>query len=375
MREQPFNSQPQPAQKNIILHIGWEKTGTSAIQSFCGRNADWLAKHGIHYPLLYDTPQHIFIHTGLAKSNPKRVRDLIPRVRAIVDESPCQTVLFSHESLHLDDPAAMREMLDGYNTRIIAYVRNPADAVISHFTTLLRFGSLPAHNLTKAIRFYKRNLLPCFDYYWALENFAASFGRENLTVRHYHPDALIGGQSITDFLHQIGLQDAEGSSWPQGRANLSIDADMLRMVSRIARATPGLKPPERKQLARTLFDLLIKKLGAEPSRPVQKFVSPTLRQKLYRYYEPNLQPLYDRYFDSEAIFKAPAHDQGTEEDLKLARKHTHSIARTIQRAKLVPPRIVKHTLNRDPYADTTDATNDDVAQERTAPLTTTGNPA
>ena len=372
VREHATNSPSDPARKRVIMHIGWEKTGTSAIQNFCGRNAKWLAQHGIHYPLVNDTPQHVFIHTELATRNPQRVRTLIQRVRTIIDESPCQTIVFSHETLHLDDPAAIREMLDGCDTSILAYVRNPVDAVISHFATLIRYGSLPSHNLPKAVRFYRKNLLACFDYYWALENFAACFGRDNLTVRHYHPDALIGNQSVTDFLHHIGLAEAEGSSWPQTRANPSIDADMLRIVARITRATPGLKPPERKQLARDLYDKLIKKLGAEPSRPAQRFVSHTLRQKLYNHYEPNLQPLYDRYFNGQSIFHPPSNAPRTADDAQLAYERTHEIARVIDKAKLVPPRIVKHVISRDPFA-TRPST---MASPKIAePVTTAGSPS
>jgi len=337
--------------KRVIMHIGWEKTGTSAIQNFCGRNAKWLEAHNIYYPSIDDTPQHVFIHTELASKNPQRIQSLIGRVRAIIDESPCSTIIFSHETLHLDSPTIIREMLDACDTQIIAYVRNPADAAISHFTTLIRYGSLPAHNLSRAIRCYARTLLPCFDYYWALEDFAANFGRDNLTVRHYHPNDLVGNQSVTDFLSTIGLPDTEGSSWPQTRANPSIDADQLRLVAAITRACPGLSPSERKRLARTLFDTVINQLGVSPERSVQRFVSPTLRQKIIDYYEPNLQPLYDRYFNGREIFDNASPSAYTEPiDHDHAHERVHAIANAIRQTTLVPPRIVRNVLARDRYA-------------------------
>jgi len=147
---------------------------------------------------------------------------------------------------------------------------------------------------------------------------------------------------------------------------------MLRIVARITRATPGLKPPERKQLARDLYDKLIKKLGAEPSRPVQRFVSQTLRQKLYNHYEPNLQPLYDRYFNGQSIFHPPSNAPRTADDAQLAYERTHEIARVIDKAKLVPPRIVKHVISRDPFA-TRPST---MASPKIAePVTTAGSPS
>ncbi len=351
MQEQLPQSSPSHDRKRVILHIGWEKTGTTAIQNFCGRNTKWLHRHDIDYPSVNDTSQHVFIHTELATKNPQRIRTLIDRVRTIVDESPCPTVIFSHETLHLDDATVIREMLAPYDTRIIAYVRNPADAAISHFATLIRYGALPAHNLPRAVRFYAKTLIPCFDYYWALESFAANFGRENLTVRHYHPDELIGNQSVSDFLAMIGLTDTDGSSWPQTRANPSIDADQLRLVARVTRACPGLTPPQRKELARTLFDKIIAQLGVSSDRSVQRFVSPTLRQKIIDHYEPNLRPLYDRYFDGRQIFHNTSPAAYTDPiDHDQVHERVIAIARVIRKTNLVPPRITRDVLARDPYA-------------------------
>lgn len=288
--------------KSVILHIGFEKTGSSAIQSFCARNRVWLGERNLDYPTIGNRPQHAVINARLASKNPARIHALIAEVRGLIESSPCDTVVFSHESLHLHNPQVLGLMLAGYDTRIVAYLRDPTQAAISHFATMIRFGRLPAQSPAQAVRNYSRGLLSCFDYYWKLLGFEAAFGRDRMIVRHYAPDALEGGQSTTDFLSLLGVDKTEGSSWPNAKANPSLDADQFLFVLGVAQRLRHLPRLRVMKGVKQVCDVVLAKTEPDRDRPFDLLVRPSMRRKIEQYYRPNLPALYERYFQGRPIF-------------------------------------------------------------------------
>ncbi len=326
--------------KTVVLHIGYEKTGSSAIQAFCARNRDWLKKKNIEYPLVGTLPQHSLLYAEINSKSPRRIHAIIRETRKQIDSSTCQTVVFSHESLHLLRPQVFQDMFAGYNTQVVAYLRNPSQAAISHFATMIRFGRLPIHDIGQAIRIYSQTLISCFDYYWELEAFANAFGRENLSVRHYSPDNLVGGQSTSDFMHLLQVDQIPVTAWPGARANPSIDADQFLFISQVARQLKHMPRNRILKITKELCDVLIKKAPPQKDRPFEMLVQPNLKRAIDRYFEPNLRPLYDRYFQGEAVFEsAPAveHDPITIDPNRAAK-----FTKILRKSKLVPASILEN---------------------------------
>jgi len=288
--------------KIVYLHIGWEKTGSSAIQAFCGRNQKWLSQQGFDYPLFGTAPQHIALYWELENKQPRRIDRMLRKIQGVIASSPHPAMIFSHESLHLCNPQVLRQIFDGVDIRVIAYIRRPDTAAISHFVTMIRFGYLPASNLLKAIRMYTRQHLTCYDYFWQLESFATVFGRENIIVRLYSRDQLVGGQSVSDFMHILGIDNLTGSSWPQARANLSMDIDQLAFVLRCARLLRNLPTPQIRKFTKNICDAILEKSTKDHNRSVELFVSATLKKRINTFFQPSLDLLYKRFFDDRIIF-------------------------------------------------------------------------
>lgn len=71
---------------DLVLHIGLHKTGTTLIQDTFTRNADLLARHGLHYPrigqanghhgLAYDWNPYLPVHYRLPQGSPAVLADL-----------------------------------------------------------------------------------------------------------------------------------------------------------------------------------------------------------------------------------------------------------------------------------------------------------
>ncbi len=324
--------------KRIFLHIGFEKTGSSAIQAFCSRNRQWLNQHDIEYPKIGSLPQHASIHFDVLSKNPRRIRSLTKNLRQRIDACPYQTIVFSHESLHLHNPQIFRSIFAGYDTRIIAYLRNPTQAAISHFATMIRFGKLPIHDLPQAIRSYSHNILPIFDYYWKLKAYASAFGHEKLLVRHYDPAALVGGQTTTDFLHLLGIDDLSTSLWPSARANPSLDADQFEFVARVARL---LKDQPRKMILRTtrqICNSLVRETHPDAGRPFELLVPERLKRRVDRYFEPNLPSLYRDFFEGKAIFEPTPAAPSAAPEIKAERMA--DFYRVLMQSKIIAPDLL-----------------------------------
>lgn len=118
--------------KRVIVHIGWEKTGTSALQAFCNRNRAWLAERGVSYPAIGRHAQHLQLYFDLASGRADRVARARRACQAAIEASDAHTVVFSHESLHECSPGLFRQVIgDEHEIQIVAYIREPVEQVVS----------------------------------------------------------------------------------------------------------------------------------------------------------------------------------------------------------------------------------------------------
>ena len=129
--------------KQVILHVGLHKTGTSSIQEFLKINHSKLLKLDINlYQGLYFPTNHVELHLASMRSNRdspfkldnninpnNKYIDIIKcRVRAFFENSDQTTVLFSSDGLSYlkfaDEFANLKQILLGNKIEIILYVRN-----------------------------------------------------------------------------------------------------------------------------------------------------------------------------------------------------------------------------------------------------------
>jgi hypothetical protein len=146
----------------VILHAGFHKTGTTAIQEFAWRNRQALRAAGIRYPAYPEwartesTAHHEFAHAIAGKSTSLRE----PGLRRMVDEWLAATgaeekLLISAEALsrHLGDrDASWRErrreyvhdlagLFAGHDTEIVVVLRRQDDFVRSLYYEHIRTGA------------------------------------------------------------------------------------------------------------------------------------------------------------------------------------------------------------------------------------------
>ncbi|MCU7828661.1 MAG: hypothetical protein KZQ85_06290 [Candidatus Thiodiazotropha sp. (ex Myrtea sp. 'scaly one' KF741663)] len=188
--------------KNLYIHIGAPKTGSSSIQLFMSKNYEFLKKkYGLLYPSIDNIP------------NRKEVNGKIFNDLALVKEfielsykSECNDIVLSEEILFFEGGYDFFEYLskNNYIIKIVVYIRNSAEYLSSlwaeHFKLYnLKINIKPIEAFLQNNR-YELNLSRLFDY-------ASLFGDESIIIRPY--EGIEGFDVVKDFLSIFNISKSD----------------------------------------------------------------------------------------------------------------------------------------------------------------------
>jgi SAM-dependent methyltransferase len=201
--------------RQIYLHIGFPKTGTTSIQTWLTEHAPALAAHGVLYPAHgRDGQEYQYGHHRLARSLVERpLSELtvtwpdMARLRDEMETSPAQTIVISSEdfSMRLQQPEVdlLAQHLADFDVRIVCYVRRQDEFIISLWST--------------AVAYYgEADPLSCYldhsrlDYAGTISPWARAFGPGAILLRVFERSQLVGGDAVEDFLSVCGIVDSVG---------------------------------------------------------------------------------------------------------------------------------------------------------------------
>lgn len=234
--------------RQLILHIGMHKTGTTSIQ----RSLDGLAQDRVKYVALGSSN-----HTGpmsIAFADPEvKPRRVGPerspeqaelqkvRIRARLEEELAQKqfdkfvisgegmVFLSLKSLR-EVRAVVRNHVD--EVRVFAYVRDPVGFSSSALQQRIK-GGYPGYELTRAS--YRAKFSP----------FIEVFGRENFSVKEFARSTLKDGSVVSDFCQLWGIPFDPGK---EVRSNESLAEPTMKLLHLFNRSgTPSLENRMQKQ--------------------------------------------------------------------------------------------------------------------------------
>jgi len=221
--------------RRAILHIGFAKTGTTAIQAALAAARPMLAGAGFHFARSPGVANHLRLFQllqedgGALPASPvaraiatEGRAPLMPAIEAEMAALPSGVgcVIFSSEHLGgLTRSAAEAQRLVAplrrwcAEIRVVAYIRRQDDHAVSDFSQVLRGGQLRRRPLDARPK----------DWWAMLAPWVEVLGTEAVTPRIYERDALAGGDVLADFAAACGLAalpPAPGAA----RANAGLDA-------------------------------------------------------------------------------------------------------------------------------------------------------
>lgn len=195
--------------KTIYLHIGTDKTGSTAIQGFMYRNRAEFERRGLAF---VNTARHGSHHgplcVALKANNAKASLD---GIRQEIDASPFSKHLLTYEGfcyLHGEALANLTQGLRGYDIRPILYLRRRSDKFRSGFAQRMKWGKPgdPDRQLLRS-QFVASNWW--WDYARLVENWCSALDAQGssgaLVLKLYERSAFQGGDLLTDFLSALDV--------------------------------------------------------------------------------------------------------------------------------------------------------------------------
>ncbi|MCC9595494.1 Wzt carbohydrate-binding domain-containing protein [Rubrivivax sp. JA1055] len=199
----------------IVVHVGPEKTGSTAIQTAFDLGREAIAEAGVLYPrggwhaqlgsCFAERPEQYIYNVLSGRLDPaSRARQDAEYLAGMEDEfrsSACGTVLLSYEGFASLDAGGLRNLAAYLRTwsdrvEVLGYCREPLGYALSAASQRVRSGVAPWEPVP---------VCPYADYYEAL---AGAFGLDNLSVHAFDRSRLADGDVVSDVARFLGLDDA-----------------------------------------------------------------------------------------------------------------------------------------------------------------------
>lgn len=192
--------------RNIILHIGRSKTGTTSLQHFFNLNYKWLYDNGYEYTTIYrkNSAHHLFSRKinrkALKNLSNDEIKILIREVRNdILDNtSEDKTIIMSSEGMQACNPLIIRRIFNEkyFNVKIVCYFRDQISFLSSSYTQGVH-ESLKIQNPEDYVRTSNPN------YYEFITAWKNSF--KDVVVKNFSKKSLLNEDIVDDFIEGILL--------------------------------------------------------------------------------------------------------------------------------------------------------------------------
>ncbi|RJE84515.1 hypothetical protein [Paracoccus onubensis] len=248
--------------RNLWLHIGSEKTGSSSLQTYLLRNRAVFEKKGLRYvtpaPKMQEANR---LAVTLGNGRTREAANICAEIFKTAQFEDMRDVVVSSEMLFRIPAAAklssiIREHINeaDISLKIVCYIRRQDRYLESLYAQRAKTGSFVGGledyvAIQKAARGVNYNDI--------IQSWKDAFPEARMIVRRYEKDHLVSGDVAADFLSLIGhenLYSAEGRSF----GNKAPHADALAVMSQLAR----FKSYRAREIYRRLHKLGIPDTGA-----------------------------------------------------------------------------------------------------------------
>lgn len=220
----------------IYLHIGANKTGSSAIQDFLNKNRGALREDGFHYIENVHDNAHYPLSYALGCGPNLNAVDKDSELKKTlkeIEQNKEKKILISSEYFILeDDPRKLANYFRGHDVKIVVYLRRHDLWLESLYNQAVK--TVPVIPWDGGILSYidhiggkKKQEL---SYKSLLEKWENVFGSSNIIVRPYESAAFPNGDIVSDFIKVIKLKRKGKYKPSEGIINKSIPLQYLRLL-------------------------------------------------------------------------------------------------------------------------------------------------
>lgn len=292
------------AARQVWIHVGLPKTGTSAVQSTFAREREGLRRQGLLYPHTGEigggharlawpllTPERQARGDILEHLSAQQGQSLWEELRREIEDSPCRKVFISTEYLSEVEPKIIAQHLHGLDAevRILVYLRRQDELIESGYNQQVKAG------LTSEL-FRVPQYLADYDYEKRLATWAAAFGRANVTARRY--DTSVARMGVVQDIGAVVGVEVSGFKVSTSTSNPSLHPAVVE-VQRLANLVGMTSAPP--------IEALQARLGALPGRSGQGFLTSDQRREILQTYAESNATVARDYFDDPdgQLFAAP----------------------------------------------------------------------
>lgn len=190
--------------RNIYIHIGIGKTGTSAIQKTLYSEREIFLKHDLLVPLTglnYDNLGHHRLANYQEDSPSNVTKELYRELLAEISASSQSNILISSELFcycKSEFISFIGELFSEFTVKIILYVREQVSLVESTFLWWQAQGYNYEHNVDNFFEMAKES----FNYQLLIKSWLDSFGESAIIVKVYDKK-IIGDQTLSYFFDGV----------------------------------------------------------------------------------------------------------------------------------------------------------------------------
>lgn len=234
----------------LLIHIGMPKTGTTALQSFLFNNNNNLQKYGWYYPFLEDNKTEYWsrwsaekngnvykLHADWIMNSIKSEWDKgMQRVLAYLEN---KNVILSAENIYgIGTEKFITDVKEKYeNIKVVVYLRRQDRVLESLYAQRIKSGIeyTPYYKPYSTFDEFVDSYVVSggfLEYASKLDVISKIVGKENLIVRIYERQQLVGNDTITDFMSVLGIPLYRDNWERNQRENLSLGGNYLE-ISRL----------------------------------------------------------------------------------------------------------------------------------------------
>ena len=288
----------------LVLHAGFHKTGSSAIQAFCKKNRGRLAERGLLYPSVGLTNLE-YTSTPTSEAGHRAFQDVLvapvnlkseARLEALMNEaksfSDVHTVVISSETFsapRIKISESLHEALGAHfsEIKVLLYLRRQDEWAESFYKEVLCW---PGRRYRRSFkRFVNDFLTEWLDYDARIDKWADVFGERNLIVKSY--DDRAEKNIVVDFFSEFGLDLAsdEGFEFP-GFNNPSLPNDLVALMQYVNNRK--LSREQRSRITNRIYNELAE---SDYRVTAPTVLTPAIRQSLTAEFQPMNRAICERF--------------------------------------------------------------------------------